>query len=561
MFPALHGRRRAAVSALPQGNTLRRCVRIVLGVQSPWASDTPRNHPETSPAPRQRRRWLVALSLLAAAVSVILCLAVFLWPFRSSKLQASLAQALNAQIQIAHYRCVFLPHPGAIATGIIIRRRAPSGALWVGTAQTLYFQGRWRDLLLLQHRVHLVEITGLHVIVPFRQGALAGNSATQSRSTGSSPSSVIDRLQIHNAVLEILQDGGKSLIFDVHALQLMHLQTGREARFALDMENPFPSGRIVATGVLGPLHPRNLSETHIAGHFVFDQVRLSELGHLRGTLASNGSFNGPIRGLDAEATANILGFAVGDGDPEEASGSIHCVVDGINGDVFIKHVEVRSGQTPIQAVGQVAGSPKITKLRIDVEHGRAEDVLRPFIHGSAPIRGPVALHARAWLGPTGKPFLSRLRVEGYFDIPAELLTKPRAERSISAFSRRMEHNKTAKPDPSNSASLPSDVFSSLRGPAVIRNGVVFTPGISFQIPGAHARLHGTFDFHREVAHLTGTLKMDAGISHSTTGWKSILLKPLSPFFRRRHKPGSEIPIAILGNPGHYRISQNLLPHE
>jgi hypothetical protein len=505
---------------------------------------------------------------------VLLCLAVYFWPFRYGRLRTSLAEALNGQIQIAHYHCVFLPHPGAIATGVIIRRPSPSGALWVGILQTLYIQGRWPDLLLFQHRVHLVEMTGFHLLVPLGHGVVAaghgavplghgagaGNSTPHGQAGKAGPSTAVDRLEIHNAVLEIQHDGGKPLRFDVHALQLMNLQSGRKVRFALDLENPFPSGHIVATGVLGPLQSRNLSGTPMTGHFMFNQVRLSDLGDLRGTLASSGSFKGTVHSLIAEATATISGFAVGNGNPEVVSGSISSVVDGTKGDVFIKQVEVRSGQTWVRATGEVAGSPKITKLWINVKNGRAEDVLRPFIHGSTPILGPLALHAHAWLGPTGKPFLSRLRVEGYFDVPAEQLAHPRAERSLSAFSQRMEHNKPKGDNSSDPPSPRSDVFSSLRGPATIRDGVVFTPGVTFRLPGAHARLHGTFRFQREAAHLSGTLKMDAGISHATTGWKSILLKPLSLFFRRKRKAGSQIPIEIVGERGHYHISQNLLPH-
>ena len=101
------------------------------------------------------------------------------------------------------------------------------------------------------------------------------------------------------------------------------------------------------------------------------------------------------------------------------------------------------------------------------------------------------------------------------------------------------------------------VFSSLSGPANIRNGVVSTPGILFRVAGAHVRLHGTFRFESEEAHLTGTLKMDAPVSKATTGWKSIVLKPLDPFFRRKHRQGSKIPIAVTGKPGHYKVTQDI----
>ena len=48
----------------------------------------------------------------------------------------------------------------------------------------------------------------------------------------------------------------------------------------------------------------------------------------------------------------------------------------------------------------------------------------------------------------------------------------------------------------------------------------------------------TFDFH-------GKAKLDAKLSQMTTGWKSILLKPVDPFFRK-DGAGTEVPIRITG---------------
>jgi hypothetical protein len=51
--------------------------------------------------------------------------------------------------------------------------------------------------------------------------------------------------------------------------------------------------------------------------------------------------------------------------------------------------------------------------------------------------------------------------------------------------------------------------------------------------------------------------MKSDISHAVTGWKSILLKPLAPFFKKK-KAGAAVPIAITGKPGHYQVSSNIL---
>jgi hypothetical protein len=62
-----------------------------------------------------------------------------------------------------------------------------------------------------------------------------------------------------------------------------------------------------------------------------------------------------------------------------------------------------------------------------------------------------------------------------------------------------------------------------------------------------------------VVHLVGTLRMDTDISHTSTGFKSFLLKPLAPFFKKK-KAGALVPIAVTGGPGKYQVSQDIL-HE
>jgi hypothetical protein len=57
--------------------------------------------------------------------------------------------------------------------------------------------------------------------------------------------------------------------------------------------------------------------------------------------------------------------------------------------------------------------------------------------------------------------------------------------------------------------------------------------------------------------LLGSLHMQSDISHVTTGFKSLLMKPLIPFFKKDNA-GAVIPIVITGGPSQYKVTQNLL---
>jgi hypothetical protein len=149
-------------------------------------------------------------------------------------------------------------------------------------------------------------------------------------------------------------------------------------------------------------------------------------------------------------------------------------------------------------------------------------------------------------------------MDGGFNVPAERLTNPGTEKKLTAFSQRVQGAESGKGDPGDpAASGVADVVSSLTGQASIRNGVLSTYRLTFAMPGATADLNGTYSFHGGAVHLGGNLKMDSDISHATTGFKSVLLKPLAPFFKRK-KAGAVIPVAVTGVPHQYKVSQNLL---
>ena len=235
-------------------------------------------------------------------------------------------------------------------------------------------------------------------------------------------------------------------------------------------------------------------------------------------------------------------------------------LSGSNGDLDIHAIDVKIRETHIHAVGSIKGSPKLTNLEITVEHGRAQDVMQPFIHDDVPITGPVWLKSHAYVGPPGDGFMERLRMTGELNVPAEKLTDRQAEKNLSAFSERAAGKRQAKQGVDTRTTSPPirkrRAVLARRERCEIENGVVSTSRLTFNVPGAQATIAGTFRFDGEVAHLTGNLKMDTDISHATTGFKSLLLKPLAPFFKKKNA-GAVVPIAVTGTPGKYRVTQDI----
>jgi len=529
--------------------------------------------PERGPAKRHRIRkkvrsiWQEAplwvhISIVAAGALLAIAV-VFIsanWPYRHRKIHAMLEDVLTSDVKFTGYHRVYFPRPGFEATGITMRRKtAPAGTPPLGRVDSMRVVGTWTDLIMLRQRVEQVEITGFQIIIP----PIGSNASRLSFPAGSAkefsgPETMIERLIVHNSLLEVLRESGKPLVFPIKQVEITNLHKGEAFTFAVDMQNAIPRGRILARGSMGPIRGREFNVTPLSGTFAFTGVNLHDVGEISGTLDSRGTFKGAIQQMHVEASETTPDFAVTDGKATRVDGTLQATLSATNGDLGIQSIELKIGPTAIHASGSIAGNPKETNLDISVDRGRAEDVMRPFIHGEVPINGPVSLKSHAYLGPPGDGFIARLRLSGSFAVPAEKVTDKDTEKSLSAFSERAQgkqKNTGVESDP-NAPPPGTDVLSSLEGPTKIENGVASTPHLRFRVPGAEAKLAGTYRFHDEAVHLTGTLKMDTDISHAATGFKSFLLKPLAPFFKKKNA-GAVIPIAVTGLPGHYKLSQNL----
>ena len=525
-----------------------------------YAPVSPEPRTATPPGQTRRpRRWIV----VGAATFVVLLVAGFSfvsanWPYRYRKIKPMLENVLASQLKISKYHRTYFPHPGFVATGITMRRKSAPDLPPLGSVETMAVEGSWLDLLMLRQRVQLVDITGLHIVVP----AIGSRENHEDFPPGSAsdfdgPNTKIERFIVHKSLLDIMHKDGNRSSFPIAELEIHNFHKGEAMTYAVDMRNAIPTGRILAKGGFGPINAKEFISMPVSGTFTFNGVGLSDVGDISGTLDSTGHFKGALGAIEAEAESDTPDFAVESGQASRVLGAIHCTINGNNGDLTIHSIDLKTGATSIHVEGEIAGSPKKTNLDITVTRGRAEDVLRPFIREDIPIAGPVWIKSHAYVGPPGDGFLERLRVDGVFDVPAERVEDHETQKSLTEFSQRAQGDKTESPNAAlNEKVTAQDALSSLKGAATIRNGIASTQRLTFKIAGAEADLKGTFNFHNKQVHLTGDLKMDTDISHTATGFKSWLLKPIVPFFKKKNM-GAVVPIAVTGTPGSYKVTQDL----
>jgi hypothetical protein len=139
--------------------------------------------------------------------------------------------------------------------------------------------------------------------------------------------------------------------------------------------------------------------------------------------------------------------------------------------------------------------------------------------------------------------VDKLRLEGGFLIAGGRFTNPDVQKRINEMSLRAS-GKLAKVKEQPGT---TQVASDFQGRYELRDGVLKVPTLVFDIPGAAVKLQGQYALRPETLAFTGNLYMDAKVSETVTGWRSMLLKVADPLFREHGK--TVVPIKITGTRG------------
>jgi hypothetical protein len=113
-----------------------------------------------------------------------------------------------------------------------------------------------------------------------------------------------------------------------------------------------------------------------------------------------------------------------------------------------------------------------------------------------------------------------------------------------------KHRENAPEKPS------ANVLSDLKGHGSAVNGTAMLSNVSFTIPGAKAWIHGTYGLIDYKLDLLGTLLTTGDPSDAATGFKSLMIKVITPFFKKKHA-AKVIPFRITGSYSNMNVSLDL----
>lgn len=519
-----------------------------------------------------RRRWLWTLVSLAAALIIFVALLVSIVPLRSDVLKqriiATLAARLNSDVALDDLSLRIYPRLHVEGKGLSIRdrRRADVPPLIAvkGFSVEADLVGLWRK------RVAHVELRGLDISIPPDDDSDDDDDAKKPRSphrlhesggavatTGASADKptttpviqngvVIDTLDSKNARLIIIprKPGKAPKTWDIHSLTMHRVGADQAMPFKATLTNAVPPGEILTDGNFGPWNTENPGRTPLAGSFTFDKADLSVFEGIGGTLSSRGSFGGSLDYIDVNGETRTPDFVLEiGGHPFELGTQYHAIVDGTNGDTRLEQIDAHFLNTTLIAKGAVLDGPpgthgRTVALDVTIPKGRIEDIMRMAVkQQTAPMIGAMQLSTKFLLPPGKSDVVDRLRLNGQFSLSGATFTNRTVQAKIVELSRRGR----GKPEATAQESIASD----FKGKFVLDGASLTLKDLMFAVPGAQVRLDGAYALKKEVLAFKGNLLLDAKVSQTVSGWKSLLLKIADPLFRR-DGGGSSIPIKIEG---------------
>jgi hypothetical protein len=529
---------------------------------------------------RHRRGWIWAFSGVIAAVVIVLALLAAAVPLSSDSLRhrvtAALSDRLDSDVTLGELHLRLFPRLHVEGSALVIKKRGRENVPPLISVKQFSADA---DLVgLMRKHVAHIQLIGLDIEVPPGRDHHDGDDddapATQGSgravaTTGTAPATgdgtrsprvahdspgpeayengvVVDAMDSTDARLAIISSHADKppKVWDIHTLHMDGVGVTEAMPYRATLTNGIPRGEIVTKGRFGPWHRDEPGDTPLDGTYTFDKADLSIFKGIAGILSSRGSFGGTLARIDARGETDTPDFTINvSGHPFPLHTTYHTIIDGTNGDTILKRIDASFLQSALVATGGVIDTPgkagRSVSLDVTIDRARLEDIMMMAVKTpKPPMTGALKMATTFLLPPGDADVVDRLRLDGRFAIADARFTSYDVQGKINELSHR---GRGKSPETPNSA-----VLSKFDGRFSLGGGRLHLPSVEFAVPGAEVKLAGSYALRPETLDFKGLLLLDAKISETQTGIKSILLKAVDPLFKQRDGSGSAIPIQISG---------------
>jgi hypothetical protein len=391
-------------------------------------------------------------------------------------------------------------------------------------------------------RIHRVYLKGLELNIPpseQRQGA---------GFRGGKIKIYVDEFVCQQArlVINTLRPGKVPIEFEISNLQMKEIGPRQPLLFKATLVNPKPIGAIQSSGLFGPWQAEAPRSSPVRGKYSFTKADLSTIRGIAGILSSTGDYAGTLGQIVVDGKTDTPDFRINiSGHPVPLHTEFHAIVDGTSGDTYLQPVKAQILRSRLVAKGSVlhVRDPNGHRVVLDVavRPARIEDLLRLGVRTDpAVMTGVAELNTKLDLSPGDADVSNRLRLAGNFHISGAHFTNEKVQSKVDALSMRSQGKPKEAQD-----NVPDNVLSEMNGTFKLSDGLLSFRRLHFEVPGTDVDMTGKYSLDGNQFDFHGKARMDARLSHMVTGWKSVLLKPVDPFFSK-HGAGTEVLVKVTG---------------
>ena len=518
---------------------------------------TPPAERVTAIRPRKKSRFPRVLRYTLAVIGILVALAwaglailvIRAEPYLHDRLIEEMNQRFHGQTALGSLHVTVFPELRVAGENLVLRAGQDEAAQPL-VINVRHFDLRANPAGLLSRplRVSTVHVAGLSIVVPpaGKRPQMTSPENSESGNSDSKNAFVIGKIVSEDAHLEIQTDkpGKAPLTFDIQKLVLNSAGPGEAMPFTAQLTNPKPIGYIATKGSLGPWNTDDPRDTPVSGSYSFMDADLATINGIGGILKSKGQFKGPLSKIEVDGETQTPNFVVATGGhPMPLNTTFRATVDGSTGDTYLHPVQATLENSYLIANGSVVRENDGHRILLTVTatNARIEDFLKIAVKTVPPaLYGPVSLRTKFILPPGAQTVAERLKLDGSFSLPAAHFSNASAQEKVDRFSVRAE----GKPQELKQEDIP-DRLSKMVGDFKLGSGVISLSNLMFEIPGAQVTLAGDYQLEGREFSFEGEARMQAKISQMTTGFKSLLLKAIDPFFSKQGA-GTVVPIRISG---------------
>lgn len=454
---------------------------------------------------------------------------------------------------------------GLEVSGDGLRIYPPNSVVAAGAKQPLIaiehfsFHSGLIGLFVKPTHVRTAQVTGLQINIPPRE--MRQHAPEQSQKRRGKIKIAVDAIICDNSRLII---GTSNPNKDPKDFELKHIELhdfGPNAPWKYDatLINAVPRGEIHSTGSFGPWQTDSPGDSSVTGHYTFENADLNPIKGIGGILSSVGDFKGQLNKIGVDGTTETPNFSLDTANhPVPLYTQFHAIVDGISGDTYLQPVNAKLRDSTFTASGaviNVKGHGHRIELNVDVPNAQLRDFLDLTVKTEPAIMTAIiSTKTKLQIRPGKESVSKKLRLDGNFTLSSIHFNNPKVQDKVDMLSLRAQGEpKKAKPGA-------KDVNSQMTGRFQMDKGVLYFSNLTYVLPGARVHLEGVYSLDGQQFDFHGKVLTNASLSHMVDSWwASLLLKPVSPFFRRKGG-GAEIPVRISGTRSEPKFGLDVLRH-